>query len=198
MSLEERERAMRDHGSSDFSFGGPAAPSEPTNFQRVAASLIIDRLLDSETSAEFFRQPPFSLSEHAAPQTLDAAYKRAGRMVHPDKCRHPRATEAFQRLAQFRAVGLAAHQHQTAGPLTRRDKCEECGKAVQRASDLFVCDGCGRRACHACNFGLVDKTGAGPHGDRHCYACVWLHSDLHLEGSVGSDMAAAQEAAQQR
>ena len=68
-------------------------------FALIEQTMLVERLLSCEDTADFFRQPPFSLTEHAAPKTLDAAFKRAGKLVHPDKCQHPQATEAFQRLA---------------------------------------------------------------------------------------------------
>lgn len=235
MTLEERERIKRQVYAEGGNFKFNAAPHEPsTTFQNVEQQLLIERLLNSESSDDFFRQPPFALSQHAAPsvrqacldnprissarvtgmlsralQTIDAAYKRAGRLVHPDKCRHPRATEAFQRLAHFRAAEVTRRDVQ---PL-QRDKCEECGTAPAHASMLFVwcatrfrpalCHflsprsdhksrlrsaGCGTRRCHACNFGLVDKSSGGRAGDRYCFTCVWLSEDLSLDGPTRAEM----------
>lgn len=176
MTLEERERMQRAVSASSRFTAEPAGLSASTTFANVEQQALIDRLLSSDSATDFFRQPPFSLSAHAAPKMLDAAFKRAGRLVHPDKCTHPRATEAFQRLAHFRAAEVAKHDVE---PL-RRDKCEECGAVPEKAAMLFTCVGCGRKACHACNFGLIDKSGPGVSGDRHCYTCVWLQEDLKL------------------
>ena len=148
-------------------------------FEHVEQDMLIERLLGSDSADDFFRQPPFSLTEHVSMATVDAAFKRAGRLVHPDRCSHPNATEAFQRLAHFRAAAVARRDVR---PFTRH-KCEECGTVPDRPGALFACVGCGRKACHSCNFGLIDKTSSGPSGDRYCFTCVWLAEDGIVYGA---------------
>lgn len=179
MTLEEKERIMRQVSASSTFKSSASTKSQDgaVKFALIEQTMLVERLLSCEDTADFFRQPPFSLTEHAAPKTLDAAFKRAGKLVHPDKCQHPQATEAFQRLAHFRAAEVARRDVQ---PL-QRDKCEECGAQPERGADmLFVCKGCGTRRCHACNFGLVDLSTKGPAGDQYCFTCVWLEQDLAL------------------
>jgi hypothetical protein len=188
MSLEERQRAMRVGGRSEFSAlkvaansGSDGGGTSTSSFALIEEEMLIERLLASDSSVDFFRQPPFSLSQNASMKVIDAAFRKAGRMVHPDRCKHPKATEAFQRLAHFRAAGLAALDPVLGAAKLRRDMCEECGKVAERAESLFKCQACGRRACHACNFGLTDKSESkarGGTGDgQHCFACVWLQED---------------------
>ena len=190
MTLEERQRAMRVGGRSEFgalattSTGSSAgmiaaAASSGGAFAQVEEEMLIERLLASDSSVDFFRQPPFSLSKSASMKVIDAAFRKAGRIVHPDRCKHPKATEAFQRLAHFRATGLAALDPVNSVAKLRRDVCEECGKGAERAENLFKCQACGRLACHACNFGLQDKSGGKGRGGtgEHCFACVWLQED---------------------
>jgi hypothetical protein len=192
MTLEERARMMRGiAASSQFRPEKIDSALPSSRFQRVDQQVLIERLLDSSDADDFFRLPPFSLGEHASPMSIDTAFKRAGRLVHPDKCKHPRATEAFQRLAHFRAAEVARRDaHMT--PL-RRDKCEECGAVPERSSMLFSCAGCGRKACHSCNFGLVDKSGGGRSGDKYCYTCVWLDDGMALNQSSGEMMGEAMQ-----
>jgi hypothetical protein len=191
MTLEERQRAMRVGGRSEFSAlkaaadpgrgGGSSGNTITSPFALVEEEMLIERLLACDSSVDFFRQPPFSLSKSASMKVIDAAFRKAGRIVHPDRCKHPKATEAFQRLAHFRATGLAALDPVQSVAKLRRDTCEECGKVAERAESLFKCQACGRLACHACNFGLTDKSAGkarGGVGDgQHCFACVWLQED---------------------
>ena len=164
-------------------------------FQRLtllyAEDHLIERLLSSPNSKEFFKQPPFSLSEHASGKMLDSAYRKAGRMIHPDRCRHSLATKAFQRLAEFHAEAPAA-------TLLRRDRCEECGVRVDRPADLCECANCGHRACQACSSGLTDGTDGSVKkaGVDYCYVCVWLDKETAMLGppEKSSESGAAGEA----
>lgn len=50
------------------------------------------------------------LTEPATPSVARAAYRRLSLLLHPDKCAHPSANAAFQRLSRAYAW-LAAHPH---------------------------------------------------------------------------------------
>ena len=87
MTLEERQRAMRVGGRSEFgalattSAGSgagmiAAAVTSGGAFAQVEEEMLIERLLASDSSVDFFRQPPFSLSKSASMKVIDAAFRK--------------------------------------------------------------------------------------------------------------------------
>ena len=70
MTLEEKERAMRQVNASS-NFTAEKIPGA-VRFEHVEQDMLIERLLGSDSADDFFRQPPFSLTEHVSMATVDA------------------------------------------------------------------------------------------------------------------------------
>ena len=74
LTLEERERVKRQLAARATFGAEPTSSMSSTRFEQVEQQMLIDRLLSSDSATDFFRQPPFNLTEHAAPRTVGACW----------------------------------------------------------------------------------------------------------------------------
>lgn len=70
----------------------PSTPSTPSG--NYVASPEVEKAIKYITN---FKNPfdIFDLNEDASMEDIQKKYKRVALLIHPDKCKHPKATEAF-------------------------------------------------------------------------------------------------------